>query len=445
MKKIVYHFIEFKRSTVKISLLFISVIMIWVCSNTHWGKDNWKWLMQSDAQGYYSYLPAIFIYSDLNFYFAKIVKDKNFFPDNSFYEFRIGTSTGKPVNKCYAGVALMQLPFFLIAHMLSNIFGYDTHGYSKLYFIFVNIATIFYLLAGLIYTNKLLKLYNLKENVRAVTLWVILFGTNLFYYCIQEPGISHVYSFSMIAFFAFYTKRFFIIEKKYDLYKIAFLLALICLIRPVNIIMILAIPFLAGDVKTLRMGVIKIFKKIDRLLFSVFLFIAIISIQFIIYKISTGQFIIYSYAEEGFVPYPSILKFLFSYKKGFFVYTPIMLVSLLGLIYLWKKNKYEFITFLLFLFTVVYILSSWWQWYYGGSFGSRVMIDFYSFFAIVLGFKLNNIRKKALKRLFIILLFLLIVVNQIQTYQYRYGQIHWVNMNKESYWSSFMRIDKLIK
>ncbi|HDO27320.1 MAG TPA: hypothetical protein ENH02_04305 [Bacteroidetes bacterium] len=43
------------------------------------------------------------------------------------------------------------------------------------------------------------------------------------------------------------------------------------------------------------------------------------------------------------------------------------------------------------------------------------------------------------------LVFLLMIVGQIQTYQYRTGYIHWSEMNKERYWKSFLRIDKVIR
>jgi len=39
------------------------------------------------------------------------------------------------------------------------------------------------------------------------------------------------------------------------------------------------------------------------------------------------------------------------------------------------------------------------------------------------------------------LVFLLIVFCQIQTYQYRYGYLHWQDMNKELYWDLFMRFN----
>jgi hypothetical protein len=39
---------------------------------------------------------------------------------------------------------------------------------------------------------------------------------------------------------------------------------------------------------------------------------------------------------------------------------------------------------------------------------------------------------------------LLMFVCQIQTYQYRYGEIHWSEMTKDRYWNVFLRIDRLL-
>ena len=169
----------------------------------------------------------------------------------------------------------------------------------------------------------------------------------------------------------------------------------------------------------------------------------ILSIQLIIYKLQTGSFFVYSYGDEGFnFGSPQIINFLFSYKKGLFLYTPICLISLLGFAFI-LRNKFKFITLLSFLFLVVYILSSWWMWYYGGSFSSRVMVDFLPFFAILLGLLLQGISKTYLRRICFTVCFLLIMLNQIQTLQYRYYIIHWSNMNKESYWNTFLDLPSI--
>jgi len=83
------------------------------------------------------------------------------------------------------------------------------------------------------------------------------------------------------------------------------------------------------------------------------------------------------------------------------------------------------------------------MWFYGGSFSQRVMIEFYPFFAILLATAIQEIKKKYATKVFLSLIFLVMLVCQVQTYQYRRMQIHWSDMNKEKYWNVFMRIDKL--
>jgi len=71
------------------------------------------------------------------------------------------------------------------------------------------------------------------------------------------------------------------------------------------------------------------------------------------------------------------------------------------------------------------------------------MIEFYAFFAIMLAKSIHEIKSRTTKKMFLGLIVILLLVCQIQTYQYRRMQIHWSDMNKEKYWEVFMRIDKL--
>jgi len=47
--------------------------------------------------------------------------------------------------------------------------------------------------------------------------------------------------------------------------------------------------------------------------------------------------------------------------------------------------------------------------------------------------------------LYVILILLFIGLNQIQTLQYRYYIIHWSEMDKESYWDTFLDIEPILK
>ena len=164
----------------------------------------------------------------------------------------------------------------------------------------------------------------------------------------------------------------------------------------------------------------------------------------IYYKLATGNLFIYSYLGEGFnFLNPHIFEILFSFKKGLFLYTPLYLLAFTGCIYLWKSKRFMFWSWLVFFFLITYVFSSWSNWWYGGSFSSRVYVEFVPMFMMLLAFALQHSKNKVRQKLLLGAVFILIVVCQIQTFQYRYNQIHWSDMDRTKYFEVFMRIDKL--
>jgi hypothetical protein len=419
--------------------------MFLVASNIHWGKDYWKGILGADAKGYYAYLPAIFIYDDLNFGFFDEIEKKKYFSENLYYEYRT-TFEGQVINKYYSGTGLAQLPFFLLGHLAAYLTDADLDGYSRPYMIWINIGAIIYLLIGLFFLIRILDFYKISEWNKVLVLLAVVFGTNLFYYTVKEPGMSHIYSFAFVSMFVFYAKQYFIHFPKRNVLILAALLGIIVLIRPVNGLVVFILPFLSGHFKTLKHGVYFLLSYPGLFISGVVIFLAIISIQLIIYKISTGHFFVYSYQQEGFnFLEPHFIDILFSYRKGLFLYTPMYLLSFVGIYFLWRRSKFEFFSWIFFFVLITYVFSSWWMWYYGGSFSSRVYVELLPVFMILLALLLDRVKKIRVKAVFVSLIFLFIFICQVQTYQYRYYQIHWSDMDKEKYWDVFLRIDKLVK
>ena len=441
-------YFEFMRWKVDISVIVLFVIIsitTLVSSNLNWGKNHWRGIIESDGKGYYAYLPAIFIYKDLNFGFFDEIEKEKYYNQNLYYDYR-AQANGVTINKYYCGTALAELPFFLLAHISSYVSGYVMDGYSKPYPILINVAALFYLLIGLVYLNSSLKTFKVTDRSRALTLFAAVFGTHLFYYAVVEPGMSHIYSFAFVSMFFYYSRIYFGSFQGRHMAILATLLGIITLIRPINGLIIFILPFAAGNFQLLKRGIGMIFRHKLWLLFSFCIFFSILSIQFIIYKISTGHFWIYSYQSEGFnFLSPHFIEILFSYKKGLFLYTPLLFLSLLGGYFLWKRSRYMFYSWFSFFFLITYVFSSWWMWYYGGSFSSRVYVEYIPLFMILLGISISSIEVKRTRRLYVLMIALLIIICQIQTYQYRYYYIHWSDMTKEKYWSEFLRIDKLMK
>jgi hypothetical protein len=132
---------------------------------------------------------------------------------------------------------------------------------------------------------------------------------------------------------------------------------------------------------------------------------------------------------------PHILEGLFGFRKGWFIYTPVMLFSVVGLFFL-KQNAKEYTrAIIVFLVLFVYVVFSWWCWWYGGSFGSRPMIETYGILALPLAAFLSQFFGRSLWRQTIVGAFLLffVVLNQFQMSQYRTSLLHWDSMTKEAY------------
>ncbi|MDQ3111813.1 MAG: hypothetical protein M3R17_18145 [Bacteroidota bacterium] len=428
---------------VKLTIPFIVLVCTWHSANIHWGK-HWHPIIASDGKGYYSYLPAVFIYHDLNFSFFDTIENK-YYDSHLKYDYR-SMGNGKIINKYFCGVSVLQLPFFLGGHAAAKISGAEMDGYSKPYAIALNIGAIFWLMIGLIYMRKLLLAFGADRLKASLVILTFVFGTNLFFYTIGEPAMSHVYSFALVTLFFVYSKKWIDNSQNKYLLLTFLLLGIIAVVRPVNLLIILWIPFAAGSLPA-TFGLIK--KTIAKplcLIAALLFFILPVFIQLVIYKISTGHFFVYAYGIEKFnFGNPEIINFLFSYKKGLFIYTPLTFLSLFGLIPLWKQNRFRALWIFCSLLLIVYVLSCWWMWFYGGSFGMRAMIEFFPIFALLFYFLIDAIKIKTLRWGIIAITLLVVILCQFQTLQYRYEVIHWSDMDKESYWNTFLNIDFLRK
>ncbi|MEI6122945.1 MAG: hypothetical protein WCQ95_04885 [Bacteroidota bacterium] len=435
-------FITQNASTIAIGI--ICLIVLFVTTNINWGDKNKNLnIIRSDAKCYYLYLPGIFIYHDLSFSFTDQIENKTYFDKFNCRDCREYIN-GKVFSKVTAGTAIAQLPFFLAAHLYAKFSGYPADGYSRPYQLVFTLAALFYLFLGLWFLDKLIQTYIASAASRILMMLCCVFGTNLFYYTIGEPGLSHIYSFAFINILAYYTRRFFLYGQSRYLIYFGIVSGMVFLIRPVNLIVLPGLLVFANDFNNLKQKLQLLRKRVGVIALAIFVFLAFVAVQSLIFKLQTGYFWIYSYGNETFnFSKPEILNILFSYKKGLLLYTPMYLLSLFGFFFMFKKQKCAFILLPIFLFLFTYVVSSWWNWWYGGSFSSRVYVDILVFFMLPLAFLIDSMQTKIRKTFLIIGLFLIIAMCQIQTYQYRYYIIHWDSMTKQRYWDNFLRIDKL--
>lgn len=425
-----------------IPLLIIGICVIIFFKNKGFFSEQKSEIITSDGHGYYGYLPATFIYHNHSFDFAgKAIQ--NYYVYTSFPGICV-EQNGQRINKYYIGTAILMFPFFTMAHVLTKFSNYPVDGYSLYYQYFVGIAALFYLFVGLFFLRKIFELFKINTLLSTILLTAVIFGTNLYHYALFAQGMSHVYSFALISTFIYFLC---ITINNYSLKNgliTVVILGLIALCRPTNLIIVFIAPFFFNDFTDFIKWV-----KINLLRWHLFIylpvFFTICAIQSFYWYKTTEMFYLDSYKYEGFnFSNPYIFDFLFSFKKGFFIYTPFFCTLFFALILLFKRSAYKTLIFILFFMSLTYILSSWWNWYYGGSFGMRALIDFYPLWCFIIAFSLNGI---AIKNYFILASFTILtsIVNIIQDYQIRKFIMHWDCMDREKYFKIFLKTDDKYK
>ncbi len=435
---------KIKLTYTKGTLLLILAILLWVFFNVKvWSRsEEHGGLISYDVTNYYSYLPAYFIHDDLTFRFVD--QDSiDYRGESKFFPLAV-EGTDKYVVKVTMGMSFLYAPFFGMAHAVaSSSDSMEADGFSAVYEFFLGLAGLFYCFIGLVYL-RLILLKHFTEIISSLVLLVVLFGTNMFYYATTEPAMSHVFSFALISSLLYYAIQWLNSRKWPYMAAIGLLTGLIILVRPVNIL-VLIVPVLYGiNTWSLFVKRCKLFwdYKIQLGISVIIAFIVLLP-QFVFWKLNTGSWIFYSYTEEQmYLLNPHIWDGLFSYRKGWFLYTPVMLIAFLSLCFSFRKSQKWSLGVLVFLILFVYVTFSWWCWWYGGSFGARSMIDVYAFMTLPLGMLFTSISNKRWMTYGGVGVFvLLIALNLIQTQQKRLEIIHWDAMTKEAYWATFLKLD----
>lgn len=358
----------------------------------------------SDQEGYYIYLPAIFINGGF----------ENLYCFNGCT--KVETDNGKRTFTKYTyGIALLESPFFLVAHALAPVLGWERNGRTLPYIWAVMIAAIVYMLLGLFLLGKLLRKLRFGETVSWLVPLGLLLGTNLFYYTFREAGMSHVYSFFLFSLLIYSSHQKWETKKfVWDVIS-ASTLAIIILIRPTNAIAVF-IPLLwAIDPKNVFIRV-KTFATDFRwmLIFVVASFIIFLP-QLLYWKAITGSYLFYSYGGEGFRYWnsPKMLQVLLSPQNGWLVYSPLAIVGLFGIGLMIRQKRTGWLLPTVLLTLATYVFGSWWAWWFGGAFGHRCYVDYLPLLAVPSAVAVTRIlsASKLTKRLTAAVCFIAVFVN----------------------------------
>lgn len=426
--------LHLKDSRSKFSIYFVLLVVVTrILISGDWKKDNK--VIVADVVSYYAYLPATFIFHDI-----KLEKQETF--DNGIF-WPEPLPDGNKVIKTSMGMSILYSPFFLISHGIAKLSGGDTYGFSPIYKIGLLASAVFYLFIGLLFLRSILRKY-FSESITALTILTIVLGTNLLNYSTYDACMSHSYNFALINLFVWYTIEWYKSPKLFSIILLGLLSGLITLVRPSNIIvLIFFILYGVFSKETLKQRINLVFRKFHWFVFMGIAFFMVWVPQMLYWHSITGHWLVNSYPDERFFwGNPHFIDGFFSYRKGWLVYTPVMVFALVGIPFLFKKLKTFAWAISIFMLLATYIIVSWWCWWYGGSFGMRSFVDYYGILAIPMALIFTEIwkRRKYSRIIVFGIVLLSLVQNNFFLEKYKRSSIHYDSMTKAAFWNSFWHL-----
>jgi len=398
-----------------------------------------------DVLGYYLYLPATFIYDD------PMLNDISWLEQINDEKHLTGTlymvstnDEGEPMYFFLMGMALFYLPFFFLGHLSASILGYPMDGFSLPYQYALVIGGIIYTIIGLIYLRKILRCF-FAEGITSLVMIIIVFGTNYIHHLTLKNLETVNVLFMLATIIIWNTIKWHKNQQFKYLLAIGMGIVLMALVKPSEVVIIL-LPLLWNvySRESFKQKFSLIIKNRRSILFVIGLSFILVIPQMTYWYLKTGYPIYDSYKNPGVgldIFSPHITDALFSYRKGWLVYTPVMIFSLIGFYYLYKDNKKIFYSLLVYFLVSFYIIASWSEWWYGAAFSNRPLITVYPVMAITLGYFIFNLSKKSVtaKMAFGIVVLLFIALNQFQWWQLKHYILDPYRMTKEYYWAVFLK------
>ncbi len=431
-------------------LLCCSVIIGTALWYPKWEKPQTEATLSWDVMGYYLYLPAAIIYKDLKTLSFKDKILETYRPTSGFYQ-AFQHESGNFVMKYPIGMAILYLPFFLIAHFLAGLLGFPTDGFSLPYQMGISWGSIFMAFMGLLMMRKVLRLY-FSELAVGISLLLLVAATNYLNYTAIDGSMSHNWVFTLVAILVWQTIKWYQQSTLWNSLWIGCCIGLAALSRPTDILIAL-IPVFWGikHLSEFKDRILFWRKQWKYLFFIVVVVLAIGSLQLFYWKYASGDWLVYSYEDQGFSWLsPHVKEVLISYRKGWLVYTPIMLLALIGFVALYKKHRFLFWGTFAYFLIHFYITSAWDIWWYGGAFGQRALIQAYPVLLFPLaaflegGIGVNErltlskpLTRKAVRLVIPIFGIFCIWLNCFQTYQAHSAGFEVDAMTKAYYWRLF--------
>ena len=394
-----------------------------------------------DGTGYYAPLRSLFFDGDF-----QVTNEYEFYA-NSASKFGGSVRTTYPLpeySKYTIGLGLILSPFFLLGHLITLLlqsmgFSIEANGLTWPYELFYCLGSITFGIIGLIFCYQAAyRFFNPTAALIAVIgVW---FASPLTFYLTIESSMSHAVSQGLISIFLYLSIATSWLKQRRLQVLLGLILGLSVLVRPQNgLFLIVPITLSLGEPLWFEKITVNKFKK--AVLYSTYL-TSILIILGVTFFVQLPQFFVYlsQYETVDNIPYlregadegygasfnwltPNLFSVLFSGFRGLFIWHPLLLLGIIGLIF--SLRQFPLITGSLGIAFCLqlYLISSWWSWWQGASFGGRMFSNCTFIFVFGLAALWNYFQRKSQLLIPLGVTLFLIFWNSLLVLQYESGLI----------------------
>lgn len=391
---------------ISFSLLFITAASIFLFHYLIVGQA-----VYGDGIGYYSHLHSWVIDHDWDYTneYQHIYGHENnnaILPKKSpVIQIVPTTSNGQAGNYYGPGVALLLLPFYLLAHwvsLIANATGghVSLSGYSDVYQIFSGLGAVMYAVLGLFFLERLLLFFSHQRLLSRLSVVMLFFATHLIYYGSFDVINSHFASFFLTAlfFWIFFTQKKWGLRRDLILGLLAGLLAITRLQDGIVVLLWGVEIFLLWHQQPIK-KYLPVVKRIA--LFALAFGLAVLPLIWqwvLLFPDPTHQpniqVFINRYQSQHF---PNVVGSLFHPVTGLFSRTPLLFILFGYWLFFRKTFPSRFKPALMYLFGfffLQFLIITYQGGWFAAAYGGRMYISSLLFFALLLVQLLHQLQKK---------------------------------------------------
>ncbi|MEP7103374.1 MAG: hypothetical protein ABI721_01530 [Candidatus Dojkabacteria bacterium] len=317
------------------------------------------------------------------------LKEPEYFP---YTGHAVTEQNGKFVTSYPPGSSILLWPFLTVSKFFDSGTIYTDYykafdGHSVADGLAVLLAASFYAFLSLVIIYKILKSLGFNSKISLISVVVVYIGSYALSYTEQFASYSHIYEIfavsTLLYFLIQFGKKF---EYKYTLFAGA-AAGLLVLIRPVDVVIVIPILFFVFAYRNTKSSILFILGAIP----SALIFFLYNTINFG-NPLSTG----YGSSEKlfDFTKF-NLVNLLFSDVRGWYIYSPVMLIGSIGLlIYAWR-NRPSFLIYLAPCILLILTYSFWPNWWAGDSLGQRFFLVLIPFMAIGIAVSLRGAQRQS--------------------------------------------------